>query len=99
MRSLLRLLVTVILLGAAMQQGWLQAAIGLVGLNVSAVPSPRMEPLPRVAGLVDGTIGSLAGTIRRRLPDPWYSLALMIAGVDRGDLRCLRSSTDRGEWP
>jgi hypothetical protein len=78
MRSFVRLLVTVILLGAAIQQGWPQAGARLVGLLFGA--HPALAPEAGVAGLVDGTIGSLAGTIRS-LPDPWFTLAVMIAGV------------------
>ena len=76
MRSLFRLLVTVLLLGTAMQLGWLQAAIGFV-TDISAVPAPY-DPLPPVdaTGLLRRLGEAVAG-----LPDPWYSLALMIGGI------------------
>jgi hypothetical protein len=77
MRSLLRLLVTVLLLGTAMQQGWLQAAIGFVTEHLGG-PAATMEPLPRID--VTGLFGRLGDAVAT-LPDPWYSLALMICGI------------------
>ena len=77
MRSLVRLLVTLLLLGTAMQQGWLQAAIGFVTEQLGG-PVSAADPLPRVdaMGLLRRLGEAVAG-----LPDPWYSLALMIGGL------------------
>jgi hypothetical protein len=77
MRSLLRLLVTVLLLGTAMQQGWLQVAIGFVTEHLGG-PVATMEPLPQVDVMaLFRRLGDAVAT----LPDPWYSLALMVCGI------------------
>jgi hypothetical protein len=77
MRSLFRLFVTVLLLGTTMQLGWLQAAIGFVTEHLGG-PGAVTDPLPRVdaTGLLRRLGEAVAG-----LPDPWYSLALMIGGI------------------
>jgi hypothetical protein len=77
MRSLIRLLVTVILVGTALQQGWLQAAIGFFIGHLGG-PAASTEPLPRID--VTGLFGRLGDAVAT-LPDPWYSLALMTAVV------------------
>jgi len=77
MRSLIRLLVTVVLLGTALQQGWLQAAIGFVTGHLGG-PAAATEPLPRID--VTGLFGRLGDAVAT-LPDPWYSLALMTGGI------------------
>ena len=76
MRSLLRLLVTVLILGTAVQQGWLQAAIGFVTERLGG-PAAAQDPLPQVDGLA---LLRRLGDMVAGLPDPWYSLALMIGG-------------------
>ncbi len=76
MRSLLRLLVTILLLGAAIQQGWLQAGTRFV---VETLGGPAaQDPIPRLDAL--GLLGRVAGAVST-LPDPWYTLALMVAGI------------------
>lgn len=77
MRALPRLLITALLLGTAMQQGWLPGAIGFVVERLGG-PAASAGPLPSVdaAGLVRRLGAAVAG-----LPDPWYSLALMTAGI------------------
>jgi hypothetical protein len=76
MKTLVRLLLAVVVLGTAVQQGWLQAgtrflAEQLGGAAAAEQPGPLtgMAMLSRLAGMV----GSL--------PDPWYSLALMVGGI------------------
>jgi hypothetical protein len=77
MPSLLRLLVTLLLLGAAMQQGWLQAAIGFVTEQLGG-PAAATDPLPQVdaMGLLRRLSEAVAG-----LPEPWHSVALMTGGM------------------
>src|SRR3954469_484619 len=78
MRSFVRFLLTVIAFGAAIQQGWLQAGARMVGQLFGA--HPELVPESGLDGLANGTIGSFAGTIRS-LPDPWYTLTVMTAGI------------------
>ncbi|MDO9708474.1 hypothetical protein [Paracraurococcus lichenis] len=84
MRSLLKLLVTLIVLGTAVQQGWLQAGTrfvaGLFGANPALVGEGGMDGLAIVQGLGPLMWMSLSGTLRN-LPDPWYTLAVMTAGI------------------
>ena len=76
MRSLIRLLIVVLLLGTAVQQGWLQSGTrfvtALLGGPAGQDPGGEVDGLALARGLA-GSIGSL--------PDPWYTLALMIGGV------------------
>lgn len=76
MRSLVRLLVLVVL-GTALQQGWLQAALGFITERLGG-PGATAQPLPQV-DLV-GLFRRL-GQVAAGLPDPWYSLALLIGGI------------------
>jgi hypothetical protein len=77
MRSLFRLLVTVLLLGTAMQQGWLQAATGFAIEHLGG-PAAAQDPLPPLDGMA---LAKRLGDAVAALPDPWYSLALMIGGI------------------
>lgn len=77
MRSLLRILIAVLLLGSAVQQGSLQAAIGFVverlgGPVAAADAEARLDILALLRRVADAVA---------TLPDPWHSLALMIGGI------------------
>ena|SRR5690349_1617245 len=74
MRSLLRLLIAVIVPGAAIQQGWLQAGTRLLGTALGIPGGPGGE----VDGM--GVLRGLAGFVQG-LPDPWYTLVLMTGGA------------------
>lgn len=76
MRSLLRLLIAFLLLGTAIQQGWLQAgtrfvtaALGGPGTSADVGHLDVMLPVRSLLAAV--------GT----LPDPWYSLVVTTCGI------------------
>ena len=77
MRSLLRLLIAVIVLGSAVQQGWLQAATGFVVESLGG-PAAAADPVARLDLAL--LLRRLAGAVVN-LPDPWYSLAFMIGAI------------------
>ncbi|TDH63654.1 hypothetical protein E2C06_04835 [Dankookia rubra] len=77
MRSRVRLLFLILLLGSATQQGWLQAVLGFITDHLGG-PGATAQPLPQV---------DLVGLFRRLgqaaagLPDPWYDLAVVAGGI------------------
>src|SRR6476619_7533106 len=75
MTALAKLLFLVLVLGTAMQRGWLQAGTGYV---VAALGGPVvLEPQAPLEGVV--LLRRLARTAGD-LPDPWYSLMMMALG-------------------
>ncbi|MFC7473831.1 hypothetical protein ACFQS7_05665 [Dankookia sp. GCM10030260] len=75
MKALVRLLLCVLLLGTAVQQGWLHAGTRLV---VETLGGPAaLEPQATLDGML--LLRRLTGAIGI-LPDPWYSLAMMVLG-------------------
>lgn len=84
MRSLLKLLVTLILLGTAAQQGWLQAGTRFVADLFGSHPGLVPYSLGVTGAVAEGvgrfTWIGLSATIRN-LPDPWFTLAILTAGV------------------
>lgn len=77
MRALLRLLLTLGVLGTALHYGWLQAAIGFASEQLGG-PAGSLDPLPPVDAIV---LLQRLGRVVIGLPDPWYSLALMAGGI------------------
>lgn len=98
MRSLLKLLLVVILLGTAMQQGWLQAGTRFVasifGAHAALTPDGGLDGMVVARGVGQAalgagevaygagglTLGAMVQVIGA-LPDPWFTLSLMIIGT------------------
>lgn len=77
MRALLRPFLILLVLGATLQLGWLQAAIGFA-ISQLGGPASLAGPLPplEAMALLHRLGHAVAG-----LPNPWYGLALMTGGI------------------
>jgi hypothetical protein len=76
MKTLVRLLLAVVVLGTAVQQGWLQAGTRFAAETLGRPAAA--EQLAQLNGMA--LLSRLVGVISN-LPNPWYSLALMIGGI------------------